>query len=84
MTAMTIELSNATELPKQNWFAPPAICSLSPWLREIHLGDARDVGGVLVQVGGAARGLHGFSPIPAGGTTVTNELVNKLREELGI
>lgn len=28
--------------------------------------------------------LYGFNPIPAGGAPVTNDLVNKLREELGI
>ena len=30
------------------------------------------------------RDLHGFQPIPAGGAVVTNELVDKLREELEI
>ena len=30
------------------------------------------------------RDMYGFKPIPAGGYTVTNELVNELREELGI
>ena len=30
------------------------------------------------------RDLYGFRPIPAGGTPVTNELVNKLRDQLGI
>ena len=28
--------------------------------------------------------LYGFKPIPAGGAVVTNELVNELRDELGI
>lgn len=32
----------------------------------------------------AEDSLYGFTPIPAGGVTVTNELVNELREELGI
>lgn len=27
---------------------------------------------------------YGFRPIPAGGNPVTNEMVNELREELGI
>lgn len=84
MTTMTIELPNANELSKQNWFAPPSIRSLTPWLPEIRLDDARNVGGVLVKVDEAARDLYGFNPIPAGGSPVTNELVNKLREELGI
>ena len=30
------------------------------------------------------RDIYGFKPIPAGGYTVTNELVNELREELGV
>ena len=33
---------------------------------------------------GAQRGLYGFKPIPAGGSVVTNELVDELREELGV
>ena len=31
-----------------------------------------------------SSGLHGFRPIPSGRVPVTNELVNKLRDELGI
>ena len=34
--------------------------------------------------GRAQRDLYGFRPIPAGGAVVTNELVNELREELGV
>ena len=30
------------------------------------------------------RSFYGFRPIPAGGAPVTNELVNELREKLGI
>ncbi len=30
------------------------------------------------------RSFHGFRPIPAGRAPVTNELVNELRQELGI
>ena len=30
------------------------------------------------------RALYGFRPIPAGGSVVTDELVDELREELGI
>ena len=41
-------------------------------------------GAVLAQSGVPAGSLYGFNPIPAGGATVTNELVNELREELGI
>ncbi len=32
----------------------------------------------------AQRSLYGFKPIPAGGSIVTNELVDQLREELGV
>ena len=32
----------------------------------------------------AQRDFFGFRPIPAGGNVVTNELVDELREELGI
>ena len=31
-----------------------------------------------------ALNLYGFKTIPAGGAPVTNEMVNKLREQLGI
>ena len=43
-----------------------------------------EAGAALAQTGERASGLYGFIPIPTGGTTVTNELVNELREELGI
>lgn len=32
----------------------------------------------------AQRDLFGFKPIPAGGSVVTNELVDELREEVGV
>ena len=32
----------------------------------------------------AQRDIYGFKPIPAGGSVVTNELVDELREELGV
>lgn len=32
----------------------------------------------------ARRELYGFKPIPAGGSVVTNELVDELREEPGL
>lgn len=31
-----------------------------------------------------SRGRHGFRPIPAGQSPVTNELVNDMRDELGV
>ena len=30
------------------------------------------------------RGRYGFRPIPAGGAVVTNEVVNKIRDDLGV
>ncbi len=32
----------------------------------------------------AQRDSYGFKPIPAGGAVVTNELVDELREKLGV
>ena len=32
----------------------------------------------------ASRDLHGFRPLPARGAVVTNDLVNELRDELGV
>ena len=31
-----------------------------------------------------SRGQYGFSPIPAGGDVVTNELIDEIREDLAI
>ncbi len=33
---------------------------------------------------GSGREFYGFRPIPSGGAVVTNELVDKLREELEV
>ena len=84
MTTTTIELDDATELAEQVRFAPLDRSLILLSVREINLGDARDASGFLGQVEGDARGFYGFNPIPAGGAPVTNELVNKLREDLGI
>ena len=32
----------------------------------------------------ARRSRYGFKPIPAGGSVVTNDLVDELRDELGV
>lgn len=84
MTAMTIELDDAAELAHQDWLAPLPKGSMPLSVREIHLGDARDTGGVFGKVEGVTRNMYGFNPLPARGTQVTNELVNGLREDLGI
>ena len=84
MTTTTIELDDAMELAKQVRFAPLDKGLILLSVREINLVDARDASGFLGQVEGDARGFYGFNPIPAGGDPVTNELVNKLREDLGI
>ena len=84
MTTVKIELDNASALERQSWFAPLAERSIPLCEREISLDDARRVGQVLSQTKEAGRNLYGFNPIPARGVVVTNELVNKLREGLGI
>ena len=84
MTTMTIQLDDATDLVSQDWFAPLAKCSIRLSVREINLVDARDAGGMLCQDERVGLDLYGFRPIPAGGIPVTNELVNKLRENLEI
>ena len=84
MTTMTITLKDTSELAEQNSLGPPTMRALPLRVRVINLGDARHTGDVLGQLDEARRGLYGFYPIPAGGSAVTNELVNELREELGI
>ena len=84
MTTMIIKLDDATELVKQSWFASMSQRPIPLEVREINLGDARDAGGLFDQVGEPVRGFYGFNPIAVGGISVTNELVNEMREELGI
>ena len=57
--------------------------STRPSIRKTHLDD-REASVALGEVEEAARDIYGFSPIPAGGIPVTNELVNELRQDLGI
>ena len=45
--------------------------------------DAREMSRPLSTLEEAKKDLYGFRPIPAGGRSVTNELVNELRDELG-
>ena len=52
--------------------------------RRYEARGVRADGAVLAQAGKPPNDLYGFNPILAGGATVTNELVNELREELGI
>ena len=84
MTIMTIALDDATELDQQSWLAPIPRHSIPLVVREINLGDARDAGRLFGQIEKPILGFYGFNPIAAGGTAVTNELVNEMREELGI
>ena len=49
----------------------------------INLVDACDTSLVLGRSRETTKDLYGFRLIPAGGKSVTNELVNELREELG-
>ena len=57
--------------------------STRPSIRKTHLDD-REASVALGEVEEAARDIYGFSPIPAAGIPVTNELVNELRQDLGI
>ena len=84
MITITIKLNDASELAEQNSLGSPAMRALPLRVRVINLGDARHTSNVLGHFNKALRDLHGFNPISAGGSTVTNELVNELREELGI
>ena len=83
MRAPAIVLDDATDLANRNWFAPLSGRPIPVSVRNINLPDARDTSRLLGRPGNAAKDLYGFRPIPAGGRTVTNELVNELREELG-
>ncbi len=84
MTTMTITMDYATDLDEQSWLVPIPQRPIPLVVREINLGDARDVGGLFGQTEGPILGFYGFNPIAAGGTAVTNELVYEMREELGI
>ena len=84
MTTITITLNDASELAEQNSLGPPAMRALSLRVRVINLGDARHTVNVLSQLDETRQNLYGFCPIPSGGSAVTNEMVNELREELGI
>ena len=50
-------------------------------VKKVHKdGAVLDTG----SVSAGALNLYGFNPIRAGGSPVTNEIVNKLRDQLGI
>ena len=83
MRTPAIVLADATELVNKDWFAPLSGRSLTVSVRNIHLADARDTSQVLGRPPEPTTGQYGFRPIRAGGTVVTNELVNELRDELG-
>ena len=57
--------------------------STRPSIGKTHPDDL-EASVALGEVEEAARDIYGFSPIPAGGFPVTNELVNELREDLGV
>ena len=83
MRTATIVLADAAELAHKDWFALLSGRLLPVSVRNMDLADARDASLVLVRPRETPKDLYGFRPIPAGGTEVTNELVNELREELG-
>ena len=55
--------------------------------RTVHLELIREALGQRVKDASqrrSGRDFYGFTPIPAGGAVVTDQLVNKLRDELGV
>ena len=83
MRTATIVLDDAADLAYEERLAPLAGRSIPVTMRNIVLADAQDTSQALDRLQTEAKNLHGFRPIPAGGWTVTNDLVNELREELG-
>ena len=83
MKTATIVLDDAAELAHRDWFALLSGRSIPVSVRNINLVDACDTSLVLGRSRETTKDLYGFRPIPARGRTVTNELVNELREELG-
>ena len=84
MTTTTIAMDYAAELEQQSWLALIPRRPIPLVVREINLGDARDTGRLFGQTEDSTLGFYGFNPIAAGGKAVANELVNEMREELGI
>ena len=84
MTVTTIKLDDAAELTKQSWLELMTISALRLQGPIVRFSDAGNAGIALGLPEEAVRDLYGFRPIPAGGNLVTNDLVNDLREELGI
>ena len=76
MTIMIITLDDATELVEQGWFAFMSQRPIPLGIRNINMGDARDVGGLFNQVGKPLQRFSGFSSIATEGTAVKNELVS--------
>lgn len=83
MRSPSIVLDDATELAHRSWFAPVAGRPIPVSLRNINLSDARDTSQLLGGSRKETKELYGFRPIPAGGRSVTNDLVSELRDELG-
>ena len=84
MTTMDIRLSDPAQIARQEWLEPVGASALQLRERVICLDDAAHADEVFAQGSEPTGNPYGFNPIPAGGFTVTNALVDKLREELGI
>ena len=83
MRTATIALDDATDLAHRDWLASLSGRPVPVSVLNISLADARETSQLLGRPREPTKDLHGFRPIPAGGRSVTNVLVNELREELG-
>ena len=83
MRTATIALDDATDLAHRDWLASLSGRPIPVSVLNISLADARETSQLLGRPREPTKDLHGFRPIPAGGRSVTNVLVNELREELG-
>ena len=84
MSGITIHLKDPTQLQRDANLTCPYVHAIPLTQRELSLDDARETGSLFQKHKRVDLALYGFHPIRAGGSPVTNELVNQLREELGI
>ena len=84
MSRTAIHLKDPTQLQKDAQLTCPYVHAIPLTQRELSLDDARETGSFFQKRKRVDLALYGFHPIPAGGSPVTNELVNELREQLGI
>lgn len=84
MTSTAIASERAVDLARQDHFAPLSDVSVSLKTPEIRSAEAWTAAEVLAEKKEVDLSKYGFYPIPDRGVVVTNELVNQLRDELGI